>query len=174
MLISADWPKPIAKFAFKKESEMMNVMIETIGAIRNLRQENRIDIGKKISAILVSKKWAKLLNEKKDTIMQIARLEKLELPTKAPTAGKCLKTLTKSGIEVMLPMAELIDLNAEIKRLNDERENLEQYISGMEGKLKNKNFTDRAPAEIVAGEKAKLATAKEKLTHISTQIKALE
>jgi len=173
MLIGHAWPKIQKKFIYNKEALQMNAVIETITAIRNLRQENKIDAGKKINAVLISKKFKKILEEKADVISRLTRIEKLDIAVQTPKIHPALRTCTNMGIEILIPLGDLIDVTAEKKRIEEEVENLAQYIAGVESKLKNENFVKRAPAQIVDAERAKLASAKEKLAKLEVQLKML-
>lgn len=173
LLISQAWPKVQKKFIFAKDAQKMSVVVDAVSAIRNLRHESHIEPVKQIHAILVSKKWKKVLEEKREPVMRLTRVEKLDIVETAPKIHPCLTQYTQSGVEIILPLAELIDVNAERNRLVKEQENLQQYISLLETKLANKNFTSRAPKEIVKAEAAKLAVSKERLFKIDLQLKSL-
>ncbi|WP_442482148.1 valine--tRNA ligase [Aeoliella sp. SH292] len=74
-----------------------------------------------------------------------------------PLAGKLV------GMEVHVDVSAYIDVEAEKKRLASECEKLTKYIASIEGKLKNDKFVANAPAEVVDGERAKLAEAQKQL-----------
>ena len=79
-------------------------------------------------------------------------------------------------IELLIPMADLIDKEAELARLAKELSKLDKDIDLAQGKLNNPKFTDKAPAEIIAKEQEKLAQAlqaKEKLLENKTRIETL-
>lgn len=170
MLISHEWPKAQKKFIFEKESEQMSVVVEVISAIRNLRQESGIEPAKKLHAILANKKFTKLLEEKREVIMRLARISKLEILETAPSIHPALTHYTKQGVEILLPLAELIDVKAEIARLTKEKNTVGTYIKSLESKLNNKNFVSRAPKEIVDAEKEKLTASKDKLMNLTQKL----
>ncbi|MBI2638623.1 class I tRNA ligase family protein [Candidatus Peregrinibacteria bacterium] len=174
LLISHSWPTVQKKFIFPKETAAMSVVINTVTAIRNLRHESKIEPAKKIHAIFVSKKWQKLLEEKREPIMRLAKLGELEILSQAPHVHPALTHYTDDGVEIFIPLAGLIDIDAEQKRLTNEKEQLEQYAASLQTKLANEHFTSRAPKEIVETERVKLKTAKGKLSAITLQIKNLE
>jgi valyl-tRNA synthetase len=72
-------------------------------------------------------------------------------------------------MEVLVPMAGLIDKDAELKRLDKELERLNKEISRVEGKLNNEKFTAKAPAEVVEKEREKLREAQGSLERLSSQ-----
>ncbi len=171
LLMGHAWPKVEKKFIFDKEASQMSVVVEAITSIRNLRQEAGIDAGKKIHAVLASKKWLDLLEEKREPIMRLARIEKLDIVAVSPKIKPALSSYTTQGVEIILPLGDLVDVDGERKRLTEEKENLEQYLKSLESKLGNDNFVKRAPKEIVAAEQEKLASSKEKLAKILQQLK---
>lgn len=152
----------------------MSVVTDIISAIRNLRHESNVNPAAKIHAILAAKKWAKLLEEKRETIMRLAKIEKLEIAGAAPKIHPAITHYTSDGVEIILPLKDLIDVKTELKRITEEKNNLKAYIASMEAKLGNKNFVKKAPQEIVKGEREKLALAKEKYANIEKRIRALE
>ncbi|MBR6324457.1 MAG: valine--tRNA ligase [Victivallales bacterium] len=71
-----------------------------------------------------------------------------------------------------IPLAGIVDLDAEKKRLEKQEAELAKYVGVVEKKLSNEKFVSKAPADIVAQERAKLAEAQEKLARVREQMKA--
>ncbi|GFI62620.1 valine--tRNA ligase [Lactobacillaceae bacterium] len=90
------------------------------------------------------------------------------------TAPALAMTSVITGAEVYLPLADLIDLNEEIARLEKEAKKLVSEVTRGEKKLGNERFVSNAPAEVVAKEKEKLAGYREKLNATNERIKALK
>jgi valyl-tRNA synthetase len=61
------------------------------------------------------------------------------------------------GISLVVPLAGLVDVEKECTRLRGELASLEKQLASLEGRLSNEKFVSRAPAEVVQGERAKLA-----------------
>jgi valyl-tRNA synthetase len=78
------------------------------------------------------------------------------------------------GGEVYIHLEGLIDLTAESARQEKEAVKLEKYVQAIEGKLSNEQFVSRAPAEVITGEKAKLAEAREKAVRIRKNLEFLK
>jgi valyl-tRNA synthetase len=68
-----------------------------------------------------------------------------------------------SGVEVVVPLKELIDVEAELDKLARERKKIEQEFKRVQGKLGNEQFLANAPADVVAKEQAKLEELKARL-----------
>ena len=81
------------------------------------------------------------------------------------------------GIEILVPLAGLIDVAAEIERLGKEIAKVQKDVDMFEKKLGNEAFVARAPAEVLAKDRAKLADATEKLAILNAsraKIQALD
>lgn len=174
MLIAHSWPKVDKKFIFKKEAGTMEVVIEVITAIRNLRHESGINPAEKITVFLgAGRKWEKILTEKQESIVRMAHLGELHIAQKAEHGGAALKQFTNAGVEIIIHAEGIIDIDAEAKRLSQEKENLEKYIVGLKSKLSNKNFTENAPKNIVEENNQRLAQAEDKLEKTNTHLASI-
>ena len=157
--------------------DSINWIKQIIVAIRNIRGEMNIPPGKPIQALLrnASKEDLKQLDEMKNLLFSLAKLSSLDIlkeNEKAPMSATGLA----GNMEILIPMADLIDKDAEIARLNKEIGKIQQDFSRVEAKLANENFTKRAPEAVVAKEKQKLKEneiALEKLQQQLTEIESL-
>ena len=106
------------------------------------------------------------------SLSKISHIQYLEPQEKLPVAASAVL----GELELLIPMADLIDKDAELARLTKEIAKLDKDISLADGKLNNPQFTDRAPADIIAKEQEKLSAAlqaKEKLMQHKEQIEGL-
>ena len=140
-------------------------------AIRNIRGEMNISPAKAIPVIL-SKGNAtdqQYLTSNSQFLTKLAKLDSiswLDKPEDAPLAS----TQLVGDMEVLVPMAGLIDLDAEVDRLNKEIGKLETEIKKLSGKLGNEKFVANAPAEVVNKEKEKLEKAENSLHQLKKQL----
>ncbi|MFE8069484.1 valine--tRNA ligase [Marinobacteraceae bacterium S3BR75-40.1] len=141
-----------------------------IEAIRNIRGEMNIAPGKPIPALFHqgNAEDKRRLEENRQFLVALAKLESLEWleGAEAPMSA----TQLVGNMEVLVPMAGLIDKDAELARLNKEVEKLDKEIKRLEGKLSNENFTAKAPAEVVEKEKAKLEEAQSSAVRLKAQM----
>ncbi|MFA6322044.1 MAG: valine--tRNA ligase [Candidatus Buchananbacteria bacterium] len=172
LLIIEAWPQAQGKVDKKSQVEF-ELVAEIITAIRNLRADSKISPAQKIKALVVSAKMDKLIASQAAVIKSLARLESLEVVTKAKKPEASLSAVIK-GAEIYLPVAGMIDVAKETKRLSEESQRLQDFIKHLEEKLQNAKFTDRAPKEIVAAEKEKLAQSQDQLEKITQQLKSLK
>ena len=77
------------------------------------------------------------------------------------------------SMEVHVDLSRFFDAGAERKRLDKERENIHKQLTSIENKLANKNFVDKAPAEVVESQRAKLAELREQLASVEAALKKL-
>jgi len=106
-------------------------------------------------------------------LLSLAKLESISALAADETAPDSATALV-GEMKVLVPLAGLIDKNAELKRLQKEIQKLEKELASVEGKLKNENFVSRAPAEIVLQEKNRAAEIKSSLTSLGEQHASIE
>jgi valyl-tRNA synthetase len=159
-LIAAKWPKE-SPIAIDDEAEAhMNLLIEIIRAIRNIRSEYNVEPGKKVSASVAAGSQYDMIARYQEIIVALARLDKEQLhiePTLAKKPEQSVAQVISGGIEIYLPLAGLIDLEAERERLHKEVAQVEKRIAASKVKLSNPNFTQKAPAAVVDKEREQLA-----------------
>jgi len=143
--------------------------------IRNIRGEMDIAPSKRLAVLLnnMSEQDKQQLNNTQDYLLNLAKLEKIEVLDSAASAPACATALV-GEMEILIPMAGLIDKEAELARLSKAAEKLEKELTRTEAKLNNQNFVGKAPAAVIDKEKAKLADAKMQLDKIKEQQQAIE
>ena len=172
-IMISEWPEYDEKLNFPKDVESMELIMQSISAIRNRRAEMNVPPSKKAKVIIVT--------DKTDVFKQgTAFFEKLA------SASEAVVQTDKSGIsdnavnvvvpsaEVFLPLDELVDKTKELERLNAEKKKLEGEIKRVEGKLNNAGFVSKAPKKVVDEEKAKGEKYKEMLEKVLENIKSME
>ncbi|WP_339806431.1 valine--tRNA ligase, partial [uncultured Marinobacter sp.] len=130
-----------------------------IVAVRNIRGEMNISPAKAIPVLLRGKNPddQRRMSENRQFLGSLAKLESLDWfdSGEAPMSA----TQLVGDMEVLVPMAGLIDKDAELKRLDKELDRLQKDIDRVAGKLNNEKFTAKAPADVVAKEQEKLRDA---------------
>ncbi|MEM9604396.1 MAG: valine--tRNA ligase [Pseudomonadota bacterium] len=148
-----------------------------INAIRRIRSEMDIAPGKPLPVLLQhgSDSDAARLQRHRGLIDAMARLASitwLEESDEAPVSATGLV----GDMRVLIPLAGLIDRDAELARLDKALSKLDKDIAVISGKLDNERFVGRAPAEVVEKERGKLAeavTARDSLLHERSRIEAM-
>ncbi|MDD5295108.1 MAG: class I tRNA ligase family protein [Patescibacteria group bacterium] len=139
----------------------MNLIKDIIISIRNARAENKVEPGKKVKAIIYAGRLKNLVESQVDLIKGLRTgISELEIKENGPKIKNEIY-LTVAGVEIYLIGA--IDREKEKERIKKEIANLKKMISLTEKKLENKEFTAKAPAEIVKKEEEKLKSWQEAL-----------
>ncbi len=147
---------------------------DLIRAIRNVRAEYGVEPGKRIPAIVAAGERMALVESMRDVLVQLARLDPDALTVAEHVEAPDLAaTVVEGGITVHLPLAGMIDLEAERRRLQKELENIRKQIARSEGLLANANFVEKAPEHVVNREREKLAKLREDEAKIAARLKVL-
>jgi valyl-tRNA synthetase len=170
-------PYPIAdesKIDETSETDL-NWVRGIIDGVRNIRGEMNISPGKPIPVLLKQGDAAdqQRLNNNSQFLIKLAKLESitwLEEGAEAPLSATALV----GGLEVLVPMAGLIDKDAELGRLNKELGKLQGEIKRLGGKLGNAKFVDKAPAEVIEKERTKLKDAQTAASTLQQQVAKIE
>src|SRR5690606_30823194 len=130
----------------------MNVVKEVIAAIRNIRGENQIKPGVSIPVRLAPSddRVQKILGENKAQIIRMARLETCEIG-EAGSLAKCAVAPVRfpdASVDVIVPLEGLVDIDAEVKRLQKAMEKTQKDIGVLSKKLENENFIKNAPEDL--------------------------
>jgi valyl-tRNA synthetase len=132
--------------------------MDAIREVRNIRTQMKVAPARKISLIMVSAD-EQLRGHFADGQAYLERLAGIgSLKTQADKAGVPVTAVTAlfDGGEIYLPLADLIDLDQEIERLEKENENLAKEIGRVSAKLNNSQFVGKAPEKVVQTERDKL------------------
>ncbi|EEX38248.1 Valyl-tRNA synthetase [Vibrio metschnikovii] len=141
-----------------------------ITSIRNLRAEYDINPGKPLSVMLkvASEEDAARVEANKPVLISLAKLESVRVIESNEVTAACATALVGKS-ELMIPMAGLIDKQAELERLAKEIAKTEGEIKRIEGKLSNQGFVAKAPEAVVAVERDKLNGYQETLVKLIEQ-----
>ncbi|TOB65446.1 valine--tRNA ligase [Vibrio parahaemolyticus] len=145
-----------------------------ITSIRNLRAEYDINPGKPLDVMLkaANAEDAARLDANKQVLMSLAKLESVRVLAADEETPACATALVAKS-ELMIPMAGLIDKDAELARLDGEIKKTHGEIKRIEGKLGNEGFVAKAPEAVVAKEREKLEGYKETLAKLEEQKKTI-
>lgn len=146
-----------------------------ITAIRNIRGEMRIPPGKSLPLYLHNgdDQDRRRLDENRNFLTKMARLDNIIWLTPEQSAPPSVTQLV-GRMEILVPMAGLIDKTAELDRLGKEIQKLKQEVGRAEQRLKNPGFADRAPADVVAKEKEKLNEYRSQLAKLEEQAEKIK
>ena len=154
-----------------EDIEWLKVVIE---GVRNIRGEMNIPPGKELSVLLRKGDENDRLRLSKNSqylrkLAKITQIDWLAADDAVPLAATALA----GELEILVPMAGLIDKDAEITRLNREIGKLEGDLTRLQGKLANAAFVDKAPAAVVAKEQDKMHAQRQALETLREQIQRI-
>ena len=170
----AHWPHPSEKLQFESVEKEMDLIIDVVRAIRNMRQGANVPPSKKVTAIMLcSPENRDILERNSNYLSNLAGLESCRfLDENAAKPEKSVSAVAR-GVTIFLPMAGLVDIAKEKERYIKELTQLETEIQKLAIRIENPAFTQKAPPEIVAKERAKLEGFKEKAAKIKERLAEL-
>lgn len=170
LLMVEKWPK----FLFKAEQSDIadfNLIKNLVTAVRNLRSENKIEPGKKIKAIFVTKR-TELMEKESEVVKRLGFLEELIIEEKKTQTEKMISAIIDE-VEINFSMDGLVDKEKELARIEKEINENEKKIAEAERNMVNKNFIERAPKQIVDETKEKLRIGAENIKKLEEKKKIL-
>ena len=171
-IMVAQWPVgDEAQINGDIEAQMTAIM-ETIKTVRNMRAEVGAAPSKKSELILFvgDDSLRSVFMDNQAYLEKLASSEPVTiLPAGAEKPENAMAGVV-SGVEIYLPLKGLIDVEKETARLKKEEEKLQKEIKRLTGKLSNEGFLAKAPEQVVAAEREKLAGYEEKLKAVESRI----
>ena len=158
-----------------KEEEMMNLTMDGIRNIRNVRAEMNVPPSKKAKVIIVPTAEKKEAMEAgKDYFVTLASASVVEIVDNENNIPEDAVSVVIEGVKIFIPLDELVDFSKELDRLNKEKAKLEGEIKRVNGKLSNQGFLAKAPESLVNEEKAKKAKFEEMMNSVLERIANIE
>jgi valyl-tRNA synthetase len=161
------------------EAEMALVM-ESIVAIRNMRAEMNVPPSAQVSVLVFSQEPELLrrLEAHQISIRLQARLQDLQFQPEGGSPAASAKSVVMSpeggSLDLIMPLAGLIDFKEEARRLNREMDKLSRELASVQKKLSNEDFLAKARPDVVEREKERLQTLNEKLSKLKSHEKRLK
>lgn len=174
-IIVASWPVEQTTLTDKKAELNMEIVMETIKAIRNMRAEVNVAPGRKSEAILqlASAELVQLFELNASYVKTLAAVEPLNVSLTTPEKPENAMAAVVSGVEIYMPLKGLIDVDKETARLNKELLTLDKELARVSGKLSNEGFVAKAPPDVIEKEKAKQQEFEEKVKAINERLSYL-
>ena len=141
---------------------------QVISGIRTVRAQKNIAQKEKLTLQVIN---SELAGTYSDTVMKMANLESIDsVSEKASTAS----TFMVGTTEYAVPLGNMIDVEAEIAKMEAQLQHLEGFLAGVKKKLSNERFVANAPEQVVALERKKQSDAEEKIASLQASISALK
>ncbi len=178
-IIVSEWPKYNEEDNMAEEEDMMNLLMEGIRSIRNVRAEMNVPPSKKAKLIIIpSEEKIEAIELGKDYFITLASASNVEIAKDKSNVPEDAVGVVIDGVEIFIPLNELVDFEKEIERLSKEKKKLEGEIKRVNGKLANQGFLAKAPESLIEEEKVKkekfeemIKSVEERLTNLESKIK---
>jgi valyl-tRNA synthetase len=171
-LIVAKWPEPTPTEGWEDDAiENLTLVQEMVRAIRNIRAEYKVQPAHKIACTISAGKKTTLMQSQKQIFSSLAGvdLDGLEIVEKPLAPSDDRVTLVVTPVEISLPLAGLVDVEAERERLEKELADAVSQIERLE-KLLASPFAQKAPEEVVNKERDRLTEYQETAERIRQQL----
>ena len=171
-IMIAAYPEADTKVIDIKAERIMGSVIEIVRSIRNTRAEYRMESSQWVEAQVYSGELTPDIVAHLEAMQTLARARPLSFHNErlegASSKTEIVSVLTDT--EVVIPMASMIDIETEIKRLQKEIEQNQVEVNRLEARLDDKAFLNKAPATVVDKEQNRLAERKDKLERLKQQL----
>ncbi len=166
-IIIAKYPVFEERFIDRNAEKLVQILQELIIGIRSVKAEYNLTSKTDLNVIFRSSDNGILnfINEQKKPIKFLAKVSNIELSNNYEKKKGEVSVVLSEG-EIFINLAGLVDIEKEIKRLKKEKEKIEKKLLQIERKLKNKEFLEKAPKEVVEKEKFNYKEFKERLNKI--------
>lgn len=174
-IMTAKYPEVHPEFANEKANHDMAFLIEVIKAVRNIRTEVNAPLSSPIDIMiqLEDAENEQILTDNEEYVKNFLHPKKLTIATEL-AAPKLAKTAVISGAQIFVPLADLVNINDEIKRMEKEEKDLVSEVERSTKKLNNQGFVAHAPEAVIDKEKAKKADYENQLDSVRQRIEELK
>ena len=172
-LIRAAWPTYQESLHFPQAESDMECVKDAITAVRARRSEMNVPPSKKAQMILVTKR-PETYTVGKHFITRMAYASEVTVTDQAPADLKGMVTVVTHDANIYLPLAELVDIAAELERIAKEKAKAEENLKRIEAKLANESFTSRAPENVVNAEREKAEKARALIAKLDESAAAMQ
>jgi valyl-tRNA synthetase len=170
----AEWPVYDTALEAPDAVKEMELLMEMIRAVRNIRAEVNVPMSKKIEMLIKpsGEAEAAILSRNEEFIKRFCGTSMLETGLHISAPDKAMTAII-TGADLYLPLAGLIDIAQEIARLEKEHQYLNTEVERVEKKLGNEGFVAKAPAKVIDEERAKMNDYADKRDKVLARIAEL-
>ncbi len=169
-LMRTAWPVYQDSLHFAAEEKEMERIMDAIRAIRNRRAEMNVPPSRK-AQVFVETAFADTFESGKPFICRLASAAEVTVGSSFDVPGSV--SIVTADATIKIPMADLVDLQAERARLTKEKETVQKQLDGVLARLSNEAFTSKAPEKVVATARENAARLQEKLALLQQSMDSL-
>jgi valyl-tRNA synthetase len=169
-IMVAEYPRAVAGDVDAGAERVIGAVIEIVHAIRNARAQHKVAAARWIEAAVYAGGLTTAITPYGEAIQALAKVRPLAFHAGQRPAGvgKNELVLVLGEAEVVIPMATMVDLEAESKRRQEEIAGVKAEVARLEARLSNEAFTAKAPPSVVEGFRSRLASQIERLKRLET------
>lgn len=171
-LMLQDWPTASDAFDFPEDEAAMEKVMDAIKAIRARRADMNVPPSKKAELNVVTAE-ADIFAKGVPFFQRLASTTEVTITAEAPASVEGLVSVVTADAKLFIPMAELVDVAAERKRLTKALEKKQKYADGIVKKLSNEKFTAKAPENVIQRERDNLEKAEKEIAQLKESLAAL-
>ncbi len=173
-LMVSPWPVPDSELVNESVEAQMTLVQDVVTAVRTIRGQMNVPPSRKADVVIrADERTGAILRSQEAVLKSLAALDDIQIDPEAPRPAHAA-TAVVQGLEVFIPLEGLIDIDLERKRLQKRRGELNGHLQGLRKKLENPQFLERAPEQVVARERQKLADMTEEMEKITANLELLE
>ncbi|HST23472.1 MAG TPA: class I tRNA ligase family protein, partial [Blastocatellia bacterium] len=173
-IMVARWPEAEAGREDSRARAEMETLIAVITKVRNIRSEMNIPVQSRVKLHIgtADEGHRALLSANTEQIKRLARVEEIQIADTLPPLESAARDIV-TGIEIGVPLGGLIDVEKEGERITKEITRKENEARGLQSRLDNASFVERAPSEVVEQARERLAELLNEIEKLKTTFVSL-
>ena len=172
-IMISEYPISSESLIDENSEKSVTILMSVIKSIRNLRKEMNVPYGKKTTIYIQTedKTLVDIFEKSKDIICKLAYAKNIEIANNFELSKSV--SAVNDFVKIYIPVDELVDIKAEISRLNKELEVTEKQFSQAMARLNNENFVSKAPQKVIDGARESAEKLKNKISKLKESIEEL-
>jgi len=173
-IIIARWPQADSRYMDDEAERQMAALIDLVRGIRNIREEYKVEPGRKIEGVASAPdSMIPLLQQYDYLFARLCNVGTLRFQSSGGAAPAQAATVTVGETTIFLPLSGLVDIGAECERLNKDLIRLNEQVTRSQTMLENDQFVQRARPEVVERERVKLRDLQAEASQIAERLTEL-
>ena len=174
-IVVAPYPEFEPELVDEKAESQIAMVQEIIGKVRNIRSEMKVGPRQTVVVRVATSDAAikQLLLDAREYVFKLATVSEVQIVAQLGE-DKLAARAVAAGLTIEVPLADLIDANAEKSRLTKELDRVQGEIASLERQLSNTSFVERAPKNVVDEKRQRLADYQNQAAKLEDSIRRLE